>query len=147
MRRINMRFRAPRKDALRPPSRRRNPAMSPIEVMRAAFDAWERRDPAALGALFAEDGEFLDPLKPGVLTGPAAIEVGNRDAMTAVEDVRVTVHSAFEDGARGAVEGWFRSRVAGTDVRFDFPFMAAIELRDGRIARLAEYFDTQAVKP
>lgn len=119
-------------------------SLSPLDAMRAAFAAWEQRDPAALAALFAPDGQFIDPLKPGVLTGPEAIEAGNRDAMAAVEDVRVTIEHGFEDATRGAVEGMFLSRVAGTDVRFDFAYMASIELRDdGTIGRLAEYFDTR----
>ena len=95
-------------------------SLSPLDAMRAAFAAWEARDPAALAALFAPDGQFLDPLKPGVLTGPADIEAGNRDAMAAVEDVQVTIEHGFEDGSHGAVEGMFLSRVAGTDIRFDF---------------------------
>ena len=121
--------------------------MSPLDAMRAAFAAWEQRDPAALAILFAPDGEFIDPLKPAVLTGPAEIEAGNREAMAAVEDVRVTIDRAFEDAEHGVVEGRFLSRVAGTDVRFDFGFMASIELRDGRVARLAEYFDTRPLAP
>jgi ketosteroid isomerase-like protein len=122
-------------------------SLSPLDAMRAAFAAWERRDPGALAALFAPDGEFIDPLKPGVLTGPAEIEAGNRDAMAAVEDVRVTIDRAFEDDTHAAVEGMFLSRVAGSDVRFDFGYMASLELRDGKVARLAEYFDTRPLVP
>jgi ketosteroid isomerase-like protein len=115
--------------------------------MRAAFAAWEERDPHALAVLFAPDGQFLDPLKPGVLVGPPEIEEGNRDAMAAVEDVRVTIDRGFEDATHAAVEGMFLSRVAGTEQRFDFGYMASIELRDGKIVRLAEYFDTRPLVP
>lgn len=121
--------------------------MSPLDAMRAAFAAWEQRDPGALGALFAPEGQFIDPLKPGVLTGPAEIEEGNREAMAAVEDVRVTIDRGFENATHGAVEGVFCSRIAGTDDRFDFGYMASIELRDGRVTRLAEYFDTRPLAP
>ncbi|HTE62550.1 MAG TPA: nuclear transport factor 2 family protein [Solirubrobacteraceae bacterium] len=121
--------------------------MSPLDAMRAAFAAWEQRDPAALAALFAPDGDFIDPLKPGALTGPAEIEAGNREAMAAVEDVVVTIVRAFEDDTHAAVEGMFLSRVAGSDVRFDFGYMASLELRDGKVARLAEYFDTRPLVP
>ncbi len=36
----------------------------------------------------------------------------------------------------------FRSALADGGGRFDFPFAMVVELRDGRIARLTEYFDT-----
>jgi ketosteroid isomerase-like protein len=121
--------------------------LTPLEAMRAAFAAWEQRDPAALAALFAPDGVFIDPLKPGILTGPAEIEAGNRDAMAAVEDVRVTIEVGFENDVHAAAEGKFLARIAGTDERFDFGYMASLELRHGRIARLTEYFDTRPLTP
>lgn len=121
--------------------------MSPLEALKQSFAAWEARDPGALAALFAADGAFVDPLKPGVLVGPAQIEAGNRDAMAALDDVQIVVEHGFEDGDLGAVEGEFRSRLADGGGRFDFRFMAAVELRDGRVQRLAEYFDTKPLTP
>ena len=121
--------------------------MRPIEALTASFDAWEQGDPAALGRLFTEDGEFIDPLKPGVLVGPDEIESGNRDAMGMLADVQITIERSFEDGDHGAVEGEFRSRLAAGDDRFDFRFMASVELRDGAVRRLSEYFDTKPLVP
>jgi ketosteroid isomerase-like protein len=121
--------------------------MRPIEALTASFDAWENGDPAALAKLFADDGEFIDPLKPGVLVGPDQIEAGNREAMAALEDVQIAVERSFEDGDYGAVEGEFRSRLAGGGGRFDFRFMASVELRDGAVRRLSEYFDTKPLVP
>jgi len=121
--------------------------MNPIEAMTAAFAAWEARDPAALAALFRPDGAFVDPLKPAVLLGPSEIEAGNREAMAAVEDVRISVERSFEAGDSGAVEGEFLARVAGGEGRFDFRFMACVDMGDGQIRRLAEYFDTKPLAP
>jgi ketosteroid isomerase-like protein len=45
------------------------------------------------------------------------------------------------------VEAEFRSALASGDGRLDFDFMMLVELRDGRIARLAEYFDTGPLLP
>jgi ketosteroid isomerase-like protein len=119
------------------------PIATPLEAMRAVFAAWEAGDPDALGPLFHEDGLYLDPLKAGPLAGPAAIVAGNRPAMAAIEDCRIAATLEVEAGARAIVEGRFASRLADGGARFDFPFIAVLELRDGRIARLAEYFDTR----
>jgi ketosteroid isomerase-like protein len=121
--------------------------VKPIEALTASFEAWKAGDPAALAALFTDDGEFIDPLKPGVLTGPEEIEAGNRDAMAMLEDVEIEVARGFEDGEHGAVEGEFRSRLADGGARFDFAFMAVADLRDGKVRRLAEYFDTKPLLP
>ena len=38
-------------------------------------------------------------------------------------------------------------RVDGTPMRTDFRFVAVVEMADGLIARLTEYFDTKPLKP
>ena len=117
--------------------------MTPLEALRALFAAWEAGDADALDPLFTDDGAYLDPLKDGALVGREAIVAANREAMAAIEECAITVSLVLEDGERAVAEGVFRSRLAGSDTRFDFPFVAVAELRDGRIARLAEYFDTR----
>ena len=119
--------------------------MTALEALRAVFAAWEAGDADALGPLFADDGAYLDPLKDAALVGRETIVAANRDAMAVIEDCEITVSLALEDGERAVVEGVFRSRLAGSETRFDFPFAAVAEVRDGRIARLAEYFDTRAL--
>jgi ketosteroid isomerase-like protein len=61
--------------------------------------------------------------------------------------VQITIERSLEDGDYGAVEGEFRSRLAGGGGRFDFRFMASVELRDGRVQRMSEYFDTKPLLP
>ena len=117
--------------------------MGPLEAMRAVFDAWEAGDADALRELFCDDGIYVDPLKPATLSGVDEVVEGNRPAMAAIEDCRITVDLEIEDGDRAVVEGTFASRVVETSGRLDFPFMAVATLRDGRIQRLAEYFDTR----
>jgi ketosteroid isomerase-like protein len=117
--------------------------MTALEALRAVFAAWEAGDADALGPLFADDGAYLDPLKDGALVGRQSIVDANRAAMAAIEGCVITVSLALGDGERAIAEGIFSSRLAGSETRFDFPFMAVAELRDGRIARLAEYFDTR----
>jgi uncharacterized protein (TIGR02246 family) len=118
-------------------------AMTPLDAIRAVFAAWEAGDPDALHDLFCEDGVYLDPLKDGPLEGRDAIVEGNRSAMAAITDCRIAVREAIETADRGMVEGLFTSRLATGDGRLDFPFAVVAELREGRIGRLAEYFDTR----
>jgi ketosteroid isomerase-like protein len=121
--------------------------MTALEATRAVFGAWEAGDPDALRELFTEDGVYLDPLKAGPLEGRDAIVEDNRPAMAAIADCRITVSLEIEDGERAVVEGVFASRLVETGGRFDFPFVAIVELSGGRIKRLAEYFDTRPLVP
>jgi uncharacterized protein (TIGR02246 family) len=117
--------------------------MEPLEAVRAVFAAWEAGDADALRELFCEDGIYVDPLKPAILSGVDEVVEGNRPAMAAIEDCRVTVDVALERDGVAVVEGTFASRLVETGGRLDFPFMAVATMRDGRIERLAEYFDTR----
>jgi len=51
-----------------------------------------------------------------------------------------------ELGPTGFAEGDVRSVHAATGARFDFPFVMVIEMKDGKVARLTEYFDTHPLK-
>jgi ketosteroid isomerase-like protein len=66
----------------------------------------------------------------------------NAPAMAALADCAVELTSALEQGELGLAEGTFRARLADGTGRLDFAFAMVVELRDGRIGRLAEYFDT-----
>jgi ketosteroid isomerase-like protein len=121
--------------------------MTALEALRAVFRAWEANDPDALGPLFCDDGVYLDPLKDGPLRGRQTIIEGNRPAMAAIADLVITERTSLHEGDRAVVEGDFSSRLADSEQRFDFPFVAVAEMRDGLIARLAEYFDTEPLRP
>jgi ketosteroid isomerase-like protein len=117
--------------------------MTPSEAMRAVFAAWESGDADALAGLFCDDGAYLDPLKDGPLVGVEAVVEGNRPAMAALVDCAIAIDREVESEDSVVVEGRFASRLAESGARFDFDFVAIADLRDGRIARLAEYFDTR----
>ena len=83
--------------------------MEPLEAVRAVFDAWEAGDADSLRDLFCEDGLYVDPLKPATLAGVDEVVEGNRPAMAAIEDCRVTVDVALERNGVAVVEGTFAS--------------------------------------
>jgi ketosteroid isomerase-like protein len=117
--------------------------MTALEALRAVFRAWEDNEPDALGPLFSDDGVYIDPLKDGPLHGRENIIEGNRPAMAAIADLVITERTSLHDGDLAIVEGDFVSRLADSEQRFDFAFTAVVEMRDGQIVRLAEYFDTK----
>lgn len=121
--------------------------MTPTEALRAVCDAWEVGDPDAAADLFAANGVYEDPLYPEPLTGPQPIRAGLTAGMGAIEDCRVTLDPVIEDGDRVLAVGFFASRLREGGERFDFPFAILVEVRDGRIARLSEYFDTRPLVP
>jgi len=117
--------------------------MTPSEALLALFAAWEAADPDTLGELFTEDGVYEDPLKPARLQGRDQVRSGNARGMRAIRDCRITVETMLESDTRAMCEGTFASEIIATGGRRDFRFTALAELRDGKIFRLAEYFDTR----
>jgi ketosteroid isomerase-like protein len=116
--------------------------MTPSEALQAICEAWNRLDNDALADLFGEDGLFEDPLHERTLRGREDVREVNGPAMGALSECEVTLRNVVERGDLGLAEGMFRSVLADGGGRMDFAFAIAIELKDGRIARLTEYFDT-----
>jgi ketosteroid isomerase-like protein len=116
--------------------------MTPTEALQAICEAWNRLDNDALADLFAADGVFEDPLNERNATGPDDVRAISGPGMAALSECEVTLSAVVERADFGLCEGTFRSALADGGGRFDFPFAMAIELKDGRIARLTEYFDT-----
>ena len=116
--------------------------MKPAEALQAVCEAWNRLDNDALADLFTEDGVFEDPLHERTLRGREDIRAVNAPAMGSLSECEVTLGAVAERGDLALAEGMFRSALADGGARMDFAFAMVVELRGGRIARLAEYFDT-----
>jgi ketosteroid isomerase-like protein len=120
--------------------------MTPVECGRLFLTAWEASSPQAVSRLFADDGVFTNPLQPKPLIGSQQIFDAVSVGLGKIEDVTIRVTSAFEHGPQACIEGEFLSRKRVDGSRFDFPFMLVLEMRDGKIQRLAEYFDTARLR-
>ncbi len=116
--------------------------MTPSEALQAICEAWNRLDKDALADLFSEDGLFEDPLNERAARGREDVREIIAPGMAALSECEVTLAATLERGDLALCEGMFRSALADGGARFDFPFAMAIEMKDGRIARLTEYFDT-----
>jgi ketosteroid isomerase-like protein len=121
--------------------------MDAREATRAVCEAWERGDADGVASLFAPDGRYEDPLFPEVVVGPDAIREAVAPAMDEIRDLRIPIMNLVQDGDVAICEARFLSELASGEGRFDFDFAMVIEVRDGRITRLREYFDTRPLVP
>jgi len=120
--------------------------VTPSQAVHAILRGWEQSDPDMIAAVFAEEGIFDDPLQPRRRIGPRDIREACANGIAAIRECRIPIHSLIESGNTAFAEGEFRSVQASTGARFDFPFALVVEMKDGKVARLAEYFDTHPLK-
>ena len=116
--------------------------MTPAEAIDGVFEAWEQLDVEALLELFTEGARYEDPLFPEPLVGRKQLRESIGPAMAELADCAITIRHVAEHGDSGMVEAEFRSALASGEGRLDFDFAMVVEMDDGRVARLAEYFDT-----
>lgn len=128
--------------------------LTPRQALEAYCDAFARRAADEIAALFAEDAVLDLPLHDGRLQGRDTIMRETRTAIRGLQNIEVVLEHVLEDGDTAFAEGFFRAehvgvppKVDGTPARLDFKFVAVAELKDGKIARWAEYFDTKPLKP
>jgi ketosteroid isomerase-like protein len=110
------------------------------EALRALYDTFCAADYEGLGALFADDGIF--EINAERHTGPDDIRRSEEAFRSTVTDCAVEYTAFLEQGDTAMCEAVFSftQLEGGASVRL--PFMAVAVMRDGRIARLTEYFDT-----
>jgi ketosteroid isomerase-like protein len=121
--------------------------MSPREAIEDLLAAWEQGDPSRAGRLFTTDGVYIDPLFEHTPVGPGAIEAAVAGGMGAITECRINVRHLASEGAVGFIEAEFTSVLADGSGRLDFPFAMLVEMREGLIERLVEYFDTRPLVP
>jgi ketosteroid isomerase-like protein len=118
-------------------------AMTPAEAIDGVFGAWQRLAVDELVELFTDDARYEDPLFPEPLVGKEQLRESIGPAMAELNDCAITTRRVAGDGDAGMVEAEFRSSLASGEGRLDFDFAMVVEMDGGRVARLAEYFDTR----
>jgi uncharacterized protein len=126
-----------------------------IAVVRALYDAFERRDMPAGLATMAQDIEWRESAGPrtaGVHRGQDAV-VQNvfAQALELVPDLRVTPEEVFGAGERVGVVHRYTGIVAATGTPVDIPGIGVWEVRDGKIVAYEQFSDAarweQALAP
>lgn len=130
--------------------------MTPEQNKRAVTEAWKAfasRDPQRIQAVFTEDAEWLAPKGnatavaldvPDHMIGPAAIAHFLVEAFPKlfVADVAVSFSHLYCDGNTVILEERMQATLA-SGRHYDNDYCFVFELREGRIARVREYMDTQ----
>src|SRR5258708_34868313 len=78
--------------------------MKPIDIAQHYFDSWNRRDPAAIIATFAEGGTYSDPTVPA-LTG-SALATHPSGLFAAFPDLSFEIVSAAPAGDHAVAAQW-----------------------------------------
>jgi ketosteroid isomerase-like protein len=124
------------------------PATTPTgDVVAAAYRAFATRDVPSLLALLAPDVSWGQPDNPHIPSAGTRrgidgvlewLGIGN-----ATEDVEVMEpRRILVDGDMAAVIGFMRVVVRATGAAYEMDFVHVIEVRDGRVVRFQEFFDT-----
>jgi hypothetical protein len=120
-----------------------------VQIVKDFFDAIGRGDKEGLLALVAEDIEWIIPGKDWPLAGTHRGHAGVADAFQrASEEVPFSYPEPPEfvaQGDRVIVIGFAKGKIKATNNAFDDHFVFAITIRDGKLANIREYVDTQAL--
>src|SRR5215469_17220168 len=80
--------------------------MKPLEVTHLHLDAWARRDPDAIAALYAKDGTYSSSRAGLVLTGQQAIADYAKKVFTIYPDLSMEIISSAETGEGLVASQW-----------------------------------------
>ncbi|MGA2999773.1 nuclear transport factor 2 family protein [Bradyrhizobium sp.] len=120
-----------------------------VQIVKEFFAAMGGGDRQGLLALSAEDIEWIIPGEDWPLAGTHRGHAGLAALLQKASD---TVETSFPkppefvaQGDRVLVVGFARGRVKATNKTFEDDWVFAITVRNGKLAKIREYVDTQAL--
>jgi hypothetical protein len=120
-----------------------------VQVVKDFFAAMGRGDKQGLLALTAEDIEWIIPGEDWPLAGTHRGHAGLTDFLQKASE---TVETSFPEppeyvaqGDRVLVVGFARGKIKATNKMFEDHFVFAITVRNGKVTKIREYVDTQAL--
>ena len=119
-----------------------------VRTVKDFFAAMDKGDGEALLALVAEDIEWIIPGKDWPLAGTYRGRAGLARLLETASGSMETSTEPREfvaQGDRVLVVGFARGKVKATDKPFEDDWVFAITVRDGKLTRVREYVDTQAL--
>src|SRR5471030_646326 len=120
-----------------------------VQVVKAFFAAVGSGDKQRLLSLVAEDIEWIVPGEDWPLAGTHRGHVGLADVLRkASEEVEMTYPEPPEyvaQGDRVMVVGVATGRIKATNKPFKDDWVFAITVRNGKVTKIREYIDTQAL--
>ncbi|MGY8995484.1 MAG: nuclear transport factor 2 family protein [Alphaproteobacteria bacterium] len=128
--------------------------MTPSAAFEAYCAAWVAGDHIAMTDLFTDDGVFEASTLDRPAKGREALLSQLRWIAQGQKNIRTETRTAIDVGDTAYIEGTYRGEIIGTGGkidgsphRVDFRFVAVVEMRDGKIARLAEIYDARPLFP
>ena len=119
-----------------------------VQTVKDFFAAIGSGDRERLLALVAEDIEWIIPGEGWPLAGTRHGHAGLADLLeTASKSIETSTEPRefIAQGDRVLVIGFARGRIKATNKTFEDDWIFAITVRDGRLTRIREYIDTQAL--
>lgn len=119
-----------------------------IQTVKDFFTAIGRGDREALMALVAEDIEWIIPGEDWPLAGTRHGHAGLADLLeTASKSIETSTEPLefVAQGDRVFVVGVATGKIKATNKTFKDDWIFAITVREGRLTRIQEYIDTQAL--
>ena len=119
-----------------------------VQTVKDFFAAIGRGDKEGLLALVAEDIEWIIPGKDWPLAGT---HCGHAGLAKLLETASRSIETSTEprefvaQGDRVLVVGSARGKIKSTNRTFEDDWIFAITVRDGKLASIREYIDTQAL--
>jgi uncharacterized protein len=119
-----------------------------VQTVQDFFAAMGRGDKQGLLALSAEDIEWIIPGKDWPLAGTHR---GHAGLTAFLQKASETVETSTEpseyvaQGDRVLVVGVAKGKIKATNKTFDDDWIFAITVRNGKVANIREYIDTQAL--
>src|SRR5208282_2177047 len=120
-----------------------------VQIVKNFLAALGRRDKQGLLALSAEDIEWIVPGEDWPLAGTHRGHAGLADVLQkASEEIEMTYPAPPEfvaQGDRVLVVGVATGKIKATNKTFEDHWVFDITLRDGKVTKIREYIDTQAL--
>ena len=119
-----------------------------VQTVKDFFAAIGRGDKKALQALCAEDIEWIIPGEKWPLAGTHRGHAGLQALLQKSSEMEITSPEPSEfvaQGDRVMMVGFATGKVKATKRPFEDHFVFAISVRNGKVANIREYVDTQAL--
>ena len=119
-----------------------------VQTVKDFFAAMGSRDKQGLLALVAEDIEWIVPGEEWPLAGTHRGHAGLADLLQKASEMETSLPEPPEyvaQGDRGLVVGVATGKIKATDKPFKDDWVFDITVRDGKLTKIREYIDTQAL--
>jgi len=128
---------------------------SPVPVVQAYVDAWNRRDSAAFDSLMAPHGTHEDISWGLIANGPAGVKQFMNAVLSVQPDFIWKITDILEQGSKVAAQWTWTATYTGPDpqgrplknVHVSGRGTAVVEVANGKITKLTDYYDGASFFP